>query len=310
MKKSEVYFFVRHIFIGIAIGGANIIPGLSGSTIALLLNVFCRLIESIKSIDFKTIRLLLYGRFREFSRQSDFRFLLAIFIGVLLGGILLARILGYLLVHYQIGTWAFFFGLVLASVFFVGKRITCWSLFSILAFFLGTITAFVITTLPIAHSNASFGYLLLCGIIAIFCMILPGLSGSYVLILLGNYQLILLEGIGQLQFNILLPFVLGAFIGVLAFSHIISYLLQKYYNQTISVLCGFILGSLYSLWPWKREIVQIQNSSKVIKYEYFIPQMDFSGWTAIMLILLGAMLLILLETAQSWLSKYKKFPLL
>ena len=297
--------FLQNILKGMAIGAANVVPGLSGGTIALLLNVFERLIESIKSFDLKAIRLLLCGRLREFARHSDFLFLLAIFMGLLLGNVLLAKLFDYLFTYYRVLTWAFFFGLVLASLFFVSKNISHWSLSSGLALLCGASVAFVVTALPPAGSNAALWYLVLCGIIAISSMILPGLSGSYILILLGNYQLVMIEGVSQFRWDILGPFLLGALFGILAFARLLSCLLKKYYNQTIALLCGFIVGSLRSLWPWKHKILQGLDT-KIVGYDYFVPQWDSTLVLALLLCLLGVALIVLIEAIKYYRTKHPK----
>ncbi|WGK69308.1 DUF368 domain-containing protein [Candidatus Haliotispira prima] len=296
MADNQAFQFFGNSIKGVAIGAANVVPGLSGGTIALLCGVFERLIQSIKSIDLQAVRLLLRGRFREFALRIDFIFLLAIFSGLIVGNILLARLLEFLLDHYRVYTWAFFFGLVLTSVYFVAKRISRRTFPELVALLLGGAIAIGVSALPIADANSAVWYLLFCGVIAICSMMLPGLSGSYVLILLGNYRLIMLEGVGGLRFDILAPFLIGTVLGLLAFSRVLDCLLKKYHSLTIALLCGFIFGSLRSLWPWKEEIFQsFGEKQKVVGYQYALPEWNSSLIPALLLLLLGAASIVLTE---------------
>ncbi len=240
-----------NVFKGIAMGAANVIPGVSGGTIALITGIFERLINSIKSFDIKAFRLLFTFKFKEFIKHTDFIFLISILIGVGISIISLARVFGYLFNNYPIHIWSYFFGLILASVYFVGKTVNKWSLSVIVMFVVGTALAIFISVLNPSKENDSFIYLFICGIVAACSMILPGLSGSFVLILMGNYQLVMIDSINNLDIRVLMPVVLGAGFGLLAFSYLLSWIFKKFKNQTISLLTGFILGSLSILWPWK-----------------------------------------------------------
>ncbi len=303
-QRGVMARFGGNVIKGLSIGAANIVPGLSGGTIALVLGIFERLVQSIRSIDKTALKLLLHGRWRDFARHIDFAFVFAVFIGVLLGNVLLAKLLGYLFATYRVYTWSFFFGLVLASLYFVLKSIGTCSWATVLAFFCGCGTALFITALPPAESNAAVGYLVFCGIIAVCSMILPGLSGSYVLILLGNYHLVMIQGVGQLRLQILGPFLGGALFGVLLFARFLAYLLQNYHSQTMALLCGFIAGSLRSLWPWKHAILQsFGDKTKIVAYSYFAPELNMSLLFAIILILLGGILIVAAEAMASRRSK-------
>jgi len=241
---------------GMAMGIANVIPGVSGGTIALITGVFERLINAIKSFDLKAVKLLIKGRIKEFFAYTDMGFLLAIFIGVGLAIVLIARLFKFLFEQYPIFIWAFFFGLILSSIYFVGKTIEKWRLSVYITFILGTSIALLFTFLTPATENDGFLYLILCGVVAICSMILPGLSGSFVLILMGNYQLVAIDAINNFRLDILLPVGIGAIGGLIAFSHLLSWLFKKYKDQTIGALTGFIMGSLGIIWPWKNAIEQ------------------------------------------------------
>lgn len=273
---------------GMAMGAANVIPGVSGGTIALITGIFERLINAIKSFNGGAVKLVVSGKFKEFVKYVDFWFLVYVFGGVGVAILSIARLFEYLFEFYPIYIWSYFFGLVIASVYFVGKTVKKWNLSVIISFIVGTAVALIISVLTPASENSSFVYLLLCGVVAVCSMILPGLSGSFVLILLGNYQLVMISAVNNLDFKILLPVVLGAGVGLIAFSHLLSWLLKKYHNQTISTLTGFILGSLGILWPWKNVLTQTFGEKvKTIGYDWFLPEINGAFFLALLFIGLG-----------------------
>ena len=298
--------FFQLVFKGMAMGAANVIPGVSGGTIALIVGVFERLINAIKSFDINAFKLLLKGNIKGFIKHVDFWFLLGLFLGVGIAIVSLAKLFKYLFVAYPIYIWAFFFGLVLASIFYVGKRVSKWNIASIATFIIGTAIAFSISVLTPASENASTLYLFICGIVAICSMIIPGLSGSFVLILMGNYQLIMINAVSDLNLKILLPVAVGAGVGLIGFSHFLSWLLKKYHNATIALLTGFIMGSLGILWPWKTEITEtFGDKIKTVGYDWFLPTMSTSFFIAIIFIILGMAAIWLTESLGSQKSKEK-----
>jgi len=252
---KHIIYFVK----GLAVGVANIIPGVSGGTIALITGIFERLINAIKSFDIGALKLLFNGKFKEFASKTDLYFLLSIFFGVFFAIVALARIFDFLFTNYPVYIWSYFFGLVLASVYFVGKTISQWTPVVIILFVLGTAIAVILSFINPAAENTNFFYLVICGVVAICSMILPGLSGSFVLILMGNYQLVAIEAVNNRDFDILLPVMIGAVGGLIVFSHILSWVFKRFENQTIAILTGFILGSLNILWPWKHIIYLNDN---------------------------------------------------
>ena len=277
-------------------GAANVIPGVSGGTIALITGIYEELIDSIKSFDYKALKLLFKFKGKDFAEHTNFYFLVQVLIGLVLAIFSLAKLFKFLFENYPVYIWAFFFGLVLASVYYVGKTVTKWNTSSILSFFIGLLIALAVTILHPAGENDNPFYLFLNGIIAIISMILPGLSGSFVLILLGNYQLVAIDAINHLNLRIILPFLLGAVIGLVAFSYILSWLFKKYKNQTIALMTGFILGSLSILWPWKKAVYLMKDGEYVTKhgrkliayYEQVLPStLNMEFWIAIFLIFLG-----------------------
>ena len=272
------YFFL--VLKGIVMGAANVIPGVSGGTMALITGIFERLINAIKSFNIKAVKLLFTLKIKEFAKHTDLYFLISVFAGIAIAIITIAKLFDYLFTEYPVYIWAYFFGLVLASVYFVGKRINKWTIGVIIIFIAGTAVAIIISILNPATENSSVLYLLLCGVVAICSMILPGLSGSFVLILMGNYQLVMIDAVNNRDLEILIPVVIGAAGGLLAFSYILSWVFKKFRDQTLSLLTGFILGSLSILWPWQKifylkdaagEIILKKGKSIVEHYEMFIP---------------------------------------
>jgi len=271
-----------------AMGAANVIPGVSGGTIALITGIFERLINAIKSFNWDAIKLLFSGKIKAFIEHTDLYFLIALFSGIAASILSVAKLFDYLFEHYPVYIWAFFFGLILASVLFVGKTVSKWSSSVIISFIIGAIAAISITQLSPATENDGFVYLMICGVVAICSMILPGLSGSFVLILMGNYQLVMIDAVNDLRFEILFPVVLGSMGGLLGFSYILSWVFKKFRNQTISTLTGFILGSLGIIWPWKDEVIQqFGDKEKVMGYAYHLPAMNIELLISIALIILG-----------------------
>jgi putative membrane protein len=249
---------------GAAMGAANVIPGVSGGTIALITGIFERLINAIKSFNGKAVKLLVRGDFKGFAIHTDLWFLISIVIGIAIAIVSLARLFDFLFTNYRIYIWAYFFGLVLASVYFIGKTISNWKPSVIITFILGAALAVAITFLSPANPNANFFYLMLSGVVAVCSMVLPGLSGSFVLILMGNYQLVAIEAVNNRDLGILFPVLLGGGLGLLAFSHFLSWLLKTYKDQTISLLTGFIMGSLSILWPWKETILLRDTAGELL----------------------------------------------
>lgn len=251
---------------GISIGTANVIPGVSGATIAIVTGVFEPLVNAIKSFDLTAVKLLFAGQFKAFSQHVNLRLLVPLGIGLFAAIVSLAHLLEYLFGHYPVYVWAYFFGLILASVYFVGKTVRPWTGTRMILAVIGAVVAVALTFLNPAVENANPMYVFLCGVVAICSMILPGISGSFVLILMGNYELIVFEGIGQVRLALLTPFLAGCAIGLVAFSHVLSWVLRVAKHQTLAVLTGFIAGSLVTIWPWKEAIYRLTEAGeKVLK---------------------------------------------
>lgn len=287
---------------GIAMGAANVIPGVSGGTIALITGIFERLINAIKSFGATAAKMLFKGQIAAFIKHTDLLFLISVFTGVGLAIVSLAKLFDFLFTNYPAYIWSFFFGLVLASVYFVGKTVNQWKLAVIISFLIGTGIAAAVTFMTPAVENTNFFYLMLCGVVAVCSMILPGLSGSFVLILMGNYQLVAIQAINERDFTILLPVIIGAVVGLIAFSHFLSWLLKKYKDHTIALLTGFILGSLSILWPWKEAIYLTLSSGEFLlkdgepKVERYMPILPEAITTEVII----AVLLMLIGIVTIW----------
>lgn len=289
--KEHVVNFLK----GFAMGVANVIPGVSGGTIALLTGIFERLINALKSFDVEAVKLLFKFRFKEFAEHVDFGFLVSVFLGIGISIISVAKLLEFLFQSYPVYVWAFFFGLILVSVWFVGKSIGKIDLTAVVLFVVGAIVAFGLSMMNPATENTAFWYLIICGAVAICSMILPGLSGSFVLILMGNYQLIMIYAVSHFDMGIIVPVAIGVVVGLLAFSHFLSWLLSRYASQTMAVLTGFIFGSLGTIWPWKTPIYLMQDGAEILKngkpiiqsYQMSMPQ-EFNIEVVIAVILMFA----------------------
>lgn len=296
--------YILNILKGALMGAANVIPGVSGGTMALLTGIFEKLINAIKSFDLQAIKLGLRFKFKELFEHIDIKFLSAIGIGVVASILTFARVLEYLFDHHALYVWAFFFGLILASVYFVGKKISRRSGAVIALFVIGTVLAASIAFMTPAEENASIPYLLICGAIAMCSMILPGLSGSYVLLLMGNYQLVMIKAVSSFDLAILIPVGIGAMVGLLAFARLLAWIFKKFHDPTLALLTGFIFGSLSILWPWKDAIIKTfqkgdEVKEKVIGYDYALPELNAETAIAIAIMGTGIAIIALIETTAN-----------
>lgn len=297
---------------GIAMGAANVIPGVSGGTIALITNIYERFINSLKNLNFTAIKLLFTGKIKELINYIDLYFLLQVFTGILIALFTIAFLLKYLFLHYPIYTWAFFFGLIIGSSWLIVKKLNKMKFWDWLLLLIGISIPVIMVFLKPINENDNLFYILFCGMISTSGMVLPGISGSYLLLLLGNYKLIMLDAVTTLNLRILIPFLIGSILGLIIVSYFISLLLKKYYNQVLSLLSGFVIGSLALIWPWKYSIdythgLLLQNKfgalvdangqlinfkPYIIKYQYFLPEIDTQFWISILLIITGIIIVV------------------
>jgi putative membrane protein len=245
---------------GMAMGAADVVPGVSGGTIAFISGIYEELLVAISSVNLDLFKTLKKEGFKAAWKQLNGSFLLSLFAGIFISIISLAKAIKYLLENEPILLWSFFFGLVLASIIYIAKQITKWNFIAVIVLVLGAFLAYYITTLnPLVSENSSSLYILSAGAIAICAMILPGISGSFILVLLGAYKPIL-DALNNRDFKTIFIFIVGAIIGLLSFSKILKWLFAHYKNYTLAVLTGFIIGSLNKIWPWKETLTWRTNS--------------------------------------------------
>ncbi len=289
---------------GLGMGAADVVPGVSGGTIAFITGIYEELINSIKSFNLSSLKILLKGQFAEFWKAVNGTFLLSLLSGISISVLSLAKLIGYLLEHYPVLVWSFFFGLVVASALFVAKTISKWEAGTIIAAIAGTVIAYWITIISPAEANTSYYFIFISGAIAICAMILPGISGSFILVLLGMYRFVL-EAVSNFNIPVIALFMAGAAIGIIAFSNVLSWLLRKYHNLTIALLAGFMVGSLNKVWPWKKVVETFTDRHGEVRpliKENVLPATyaELTGqnsmvWAAIGLAVLGFVLILAIE---------------
>lgn len=262
MQNKTYYLSV--VLKGMAMGAADVVPGVSGGTIAFITGIYEKLIFSIKAINIQSLGLLLKGRFKEFSRQVNLPFLLSLFAGIGISILSLAKVISFLLIHHTILTWAFFFGLIVASAFVILRKVEKWNISSVLSLIVGIAVAYAVTIITPATTPEHLAFIFLCGMIAICAMILPGISGAFLLLMLGKYSY-MMNAIETFNWKTLLVFFAGAGIGIVSFSNLLAFLLKKYHNQTIALLSGFMIGSLNKVWPWKHTVTTFTDRHGVVK---------------------------------------------
>lgn len=282
-------------------GAADVVPGVSGGTIAFITGIYEELIHSIKSIGPKTIIILRKEGVKAAWKSINGTFLLVLFLGIGVSIASLAKVISYLLEYQPIGVWSFFFGLVAASIFLVGKKVKKWNVVKVLALILASAGAFWITVLNGAAESDGLLYIFISGMVAICAMILPGISGSFILLLMGSYAVIL-EAVVSKDFAVIGVFLVGCVIGLAAFSRVLSYLFKHFHDLTIAILTGFLIGSLNKIWPWKETIsTRINSKGEEVPFiqENIMPN-DQVGM-AIMWAVIGFALIFALEfVAKKW----------
>ncbi|MBM6758649.1 DUF368 domain-containing protein [Bacteroides mediterraneensis] len=250
---------------GMGMGAADVVPGVSGGTIAFIVGIYDELINSIKSINLESLKLFFTGKWGAFWKKINGNFLFFLLAGIGISVFSLAKLITWLLVDHPILVWSFFFGLVLASTWFVSKDIKEWKSWKTwIAFVIGVVIAFYITVATPAETPSNLLFIFVCGAIAICAMILPGISGSFILVLLGKYFFIM-DAVKTLDVVVMVVFAAGACIGITSFSRILSYALAHFRNITLAVLTGFMLGSLNKVWPWKEVVETFVDSHGEVK---------------------------------------------
>lgn len=281
---------------GFCMGASDVVPGVSGGTMALILGIYEELIQSIKSFDGALLRLVLKGRFRQALKTAPLTFLIPLGIGILTAIFTLAKGLSWLLENQPVAIWSFFFGLVLASAIMVGRRIDEWKLLTYFSLLISAAGAYVLVALVPVNTPDTLPFIFLCGAIAICAMILPGISGSFILVLLGKYHFIL-NAVGRLDILVLSVFTAGTATGIMLFVRVLNWLLKHYYQVTMAALTGLMIGSLRKIWPWKSISTMATDGAEhgAIMVNILPQQLTIEVLIAIGLALFGGIIVLLLQ---------------
>lgn len=305
---------------GLAMGAANKVPGVSGGVVAFVAGFYEEFIYSLQKINLKAFKLLINGRFRSLYHYVNGKFLGLLILGMVISYFSVSQLLDYLIVHFELYVWASFFGMIIGSIYYISKEFKNWSRRSITFMMMGVIAGIAISFLEPARENDNLWFVFICGIIGVSGMTLPGLSGSFILILLGNYVLLLVNSVNALYdtigdillmdfsfidnsqrirlLQVLVVFSLGSLAGLVSLSHLLGFVLKRYKKETYSVIIGFITGSLGVVWPWKEKIYKLNaqgdfrldiHGNKILdNYDRYFPIFTTSEtWLAIFFIVIG-----------------------
>ncbi|WP_405569218.1 DUF368 domain-containing protein [Winogradskyella sp. Asnod2-B02-A] len=321
--KDRIFLVIK----GLAMGAANKVPGVSGGVVAFVAGFYEEFIYSLQRVNKKAFKLLVNGRFKSFYRYINGKFLSLLFLGMIVSYFSISKILDFLIVHYELYVWSTFFGMILGSIYYISKDFKEWNRTTILALAIGAIIGISISFLDPATENDNLIFVFFCGIISVSGMTLPGFSGSFILILLGNYVLLLVDSVnalydtmfdvlsGNFEFihnqirirllKVLVVFTLGSVTGLVTFSHLLSYILKHYKNITLATIMGFIIGSLGVVWPWKETIYKTNSQGShildstgkqiITNYQRFLPELNSETYIAIAYIALGILIVLGLE---------------
>ncbi|THD66558.1 DUF368 domain-containing protein [Robertkochia marina] len=322
--SDKIFLFIK----GLAMGAANKVPGVSGGVVAFVVGFYEEFIYSLQKINAKAFKLLFNRGFPLFFRYINGRFLSLLILGMLVSYFSVSKILDYFIEKKELYVWAFFFGMIIGSIYYIAKGFHHWNKRTFTFLILGTLAGISISFLSPAKENDNLIFVFFCGIISVSGMTLPGLSGSFILILLGNYVLLLVDSVNALYdtiaellrgdtgfinnpqrlhtLRILAVFTLGSAAGLVTLSHLLSYVLKRYKNITLATIIGFITGSLGVVWPWKKTIYRVDEDGSVLldstgdpiirNYQRYMPDPSLSEtWIAVLFILLGIFVLLLLD---------------
>jgi len=325
MKLGRTFLHKSALFLkGLAMGAANKVPGVSGGTVSFVLSFYEEMIYSFQKINVKAFKLLINGRFKSFYQYVNGQFLLLIMGGSMFSYFSVSLILDYFLHHYELYVWSWFFGMIIGSVFYIYKDFGDWNLKNTLSFVIGISVGVGISFMTPAQENDNLWFVFLCGIIGVSGMTLPGLSGSFILILLGNYVLLLVDSVNGLftivtgllsgdfevlkesenirYLKIISVFTAGSAFGLVSISHVLGYVLKRWHQIVTAIIIGFITGSLGIVWPWKNKIFTTQNGeflldgkgNKIVQnFERYLPDLSTSEtWFAVFYIVLGIALIL------------------
>ncbi len=297
-KKNPIYYVIL-LLKGMAMGAADVVPGVSGGTIAFISGIYEELIDTLNSLNASAFKTLFSNGVKSFWKAINGSFLLTLLTGIGISVLSLAKGISWLLTNQPVLVWSFFFGLVFASILFVGKSIEKWNIKTFIWLVVGAVAALYITQLTASNHSLNWWYLMLSGALAICAMILPGISGAFILLLLGSYETVL-EAVHERNIHLIVLVGTGAIIGLLSFSKLLKWMFVHYKNATLALLTGFIAGSLAKIWPWKNVLRSKTIEGKIIPVEVEnINPLNYSGEAqiglAIAMALIGFALIFILE---------------
>lgn len=328
--KDRIFLVVK----GLAMGAANKVPGVSGGVVAFVAGFYEEFIYSLQRVNKTAFKLFFNGRFRSFYHYINGKFLFLLFLGMIISYFSVSKLLDYLIVHYELYVWSTFFGMILGSIYYINKDFKEWNTKTIIALIIGVLVGLGISFLDPAKENDNLFFVFLCGIISVSGMTLPGFSGSFILIILGNYVLLLVDSVNALYdtmsdifsgnfdfiknearmrlLKVLAVFTVGSVTGLVTLSHLLNYILKHYKSITLATIIGFIVGSLGVVWPWKETIFKQNINGEVIidstgksvieNYQRYLPELNQETYIAIAYVALGIFIVLALE----WYGKRTK----
>lgn len=329
MYKERTYREKLALFFkGLAMGGANKVPGVSGGMVAFVMGFYEELIFAFRRINLKAFKLLFNGRFRSFAKYTNFQFLVWVMLGSMFSYFSISLILDFFLKNYELHVWAWFFGMIIGSIYYISKDFGDWRFKNILSLLIGASIGLAISFMTPAKENDNLWFVFVCGIIGVSGMTLPGLSGSFILILLGNYVLLLVDSVNVFgsvitsmlsgdfsvlkdavkmrYLKIIAVFTAGSAFGLVSISHVLGYVFKRWKQQVTAIIIGFITGSLGIVWPWKKTIHKVDGDgaflldskgNRIIEnYERYIPDIaDTNTWISVGFIVVGIVLILCID---------------
>jgi uncharacterized membrane protein len=312
---------------GLGMGAANKVPGVSGGVVAFVAGFYEEFIYSLRKVNRKAFMLLVNGRFKSTYNYINGRFLGLLFLGMIISYFSVSKVLDYLIKHYELYVWSVFFGMIIGSIYYINKDFKDWNYKTYTSLAIGIIMGLSVSFLNPATENDNLWFVFFCGVISVSGMTLPGFSGSFILILLGNYVLLLVDSVNALydtvyevlggdfsfiekaqrirNLKVLVVFTLGSVTGLVTFSHLLSYILKHYKSLTLSAIIGFIIGSLGVVWPWKETIYKLNKDGAFIfdstgekvvhNFQRFMPELNTETYYAIAFIFVGIAIVLALE---------------
>ena len=322
-SKEKLFLFLK----GLAMGSANKVPGVSGGAVAFVLGFYEEMIYTFRKVNLKAFKLLIAGRFRSLFQYLNISFLLLVMGGSLFSYFSISIVLDVLLTRYETYVWSTFFGMILGSIYYIGRNYEYWSIKNLSFVLLGIIMGAALSYLPPATENSNLWFVFFCGVVGVSGMTIPGLSGSFILMLMGNYVLLLVDSvnvvfdvtssvlIGNLEvldvvrnikyIKIAVTFFFGSFFGLITLSHILGYVLKRWNHIVTTLIIGFIIGSLGMVWPWKEKVLATENGIVLLdnegvgiveNYKRFVPDMSTpENWYCVLFIILGILIVLAVD---------------